>query len=155
MDLYAAVRVGEDPIHRRRETRRVAHRLGTGRKRPVVELAIRDETRDLDQTAPYVASGAHQVEERILREHGPTLTLPALERLVENRGRHPYDDEARDEAREECVTRPESVVRKIPRDRAAKDEDTQEAEDACRTHVRPRRIGAARTGCVRSHPRRG
>jgi hypothetical protein len=82
---------------------------------------------------------------RILREHGPTLTMTALEHLVENGRGNRYDDEARDDGREECVTRPESVVGEIPCDRAGKDEHTEEADDARRTHVCPRRVGAART----------
>jgi hypothetical protein len=75
-------------------------------------------------------------------------SLPALEHLVENGRGNRYDDEARDETRQECVTRPESVVGEIPCDLAREDEHTEEADDGRRTHVCPRRVGAARTGGV-------
>ena len=122
VELFAAVSAREHLVHRRGETWRIAHRLGAGRERPVVELAVRNETGELEQTGPHEASRADKVEQRVLREHGPALALPALEHLVEHRRGHRDDDQARDEAREERVTRPEAVVRDVPGDRPEKDE---------------------------------
>src|SRR5579859_368423 len=133
MELFAAVSVREHLVHRGGETPRVAHCLGTGRERPVVELAVGNETRELEQAAPYVASGAHEVKQRVLREHRPPLALPALEYLVENRSGHRYDDDARNDAREQRVSQPERVVGEIPHDRTGKDEHTDESDDAGRT----------------------
>jgi len=43
------------------------------------------------------------VEECVLRELGPALALATLEYLVDHRGGHRDDDQARDEAREQRV----------------------------------------------------
>jgi hypothetical protein len=77
LELFAAVSAGEHFVHRRGEMLRVAHR-GAGRQRRVPELAIRNETREFEQTAPHQASRADEVEQRVLREQRPALALPAL-----------------------------------------------------------------------------
>src|SRR5205085_8487759 len=61
------------------------------------------------------------------------------------------DDQARDDAREERVTRPEPVVGEVPGDRPGKDEQTEAANDPRSAHVPPKRVGAARTDSVTSH----
>jgi hypothetical protein len=133
------------------ETRGVADRLGAGRECRLPKLALRRKTGELEQPAPHEASLADEFEQGVLREHRPALALPALEHFVEHRRGHSDDDQARDEAREERVTRPEPVSGEVPRDRPEKDEQTEAADDPRRAHVRPKRIGAARTDSVTSH----
>ena len=81
MELFAAVGAREHLAYRRGETRRVVHRLGCVRERFLSELAVGNETGELEQTAPHEASSADEVEQCVLRDHGPALALPALEQL--------------------------------------------------------------------------
>jgi hypothetical protein len=96
VELFTAVSAREDFVHRRRETRRVAHRLGASCERLTPELAIRSETGELEQPGPHQARRAKQVEECVLREHRPTLSLPPFEHVVEHRRGHGDHDRARD-----------------------------------------------------------
>src|SRR5256885_6293104 len=151
VELFAAVSVGEHFVDRRGETRRIEHCFGAGCERLVCELSVRSEASELEQTGPHESSRADQVEQRILREHGPALSLSTLEHFVEHRRGHRDNDQTRDEAREKRVARPEPVVEKVPHDRPGKDEHTEAADDPCRAHVRPKRVGAARTDSATSH----
>jgi hypothetical protein len=151
MELFTAIDAREDLVHRRRETRRVAHRLGPSCERPTPELAVRRETRELEQSAPHQPSRAHQVEECVLREHRPTLSLPPFEHVVEHRRGHRDHDRARDKAREERMTRPEPVGGEVPGDCPEQDKQAEDGDNPRRAHVRPRRLGAARTDTATSH----
>src|SRR5205823_14008171 len=75
VELLAAVSAREHFVHRCGETRRIAHRLRAGREGPVLELAVRNQTGELEQTAPHEASRAGEVEQCVLREHGPAPAL--------------------------------------------------------------------------------
>jgi hypothetical protein len=115
----------------------------TGSERLAAEVTVRNETGKLEQAAPHEPSHANEVEQRVLREHGPALALPAFQHLVENRRGQGYDDQARDEAREERVMQPELVVGEVPHDRTAKDEHTEGADDPRRARVLLSRVAAA------------
>src|SRR4029077_1970228 len=82
------------------------------------------------------------------REHGPALSLSTLDHFVEYRYGHRDNDKACDEAREERVAHPELVADDVPDDRPGKDEHTEAADDPRRAHVRPKRVGAARTESI-------
>jgi gluconate kinase len=69
VELFAAVRAREHFVHCRGHTRRVAHRLGARRERLVPELAVRSETRELEQTGPSQA---------IAPERASTLRPPMI-----------------------------------------------------------------------------
>src|SRR5262249_36668517 len=151
VELLAAVSAREDRIQRRGETRRIEHGLGGGCERAVPELLVRNETGELEQARPHEASRADQVEQCVLREYGPALALPTLEHFVEPRHGHRNDDHARDQGREKRVAKPEFIVDEIPGDRPGKDDHTEDADDPRRAHVRPKRVGAARTNSATSH----
>src|SRR2546429_2895430 len=151
VELFAAVSAGEHFVDRRGETWRIEHDLGPGCERPIIEVPVRNETSELEQTGPHQSSRADQVEQRILREHRPALSLSTLEDFVEHRRGHRDDYQARDEGREKRVAQPERVVGEVPHDRPGKDDHTQAADDPCRAQVRPRRVGAARTDSATSH----
>ena len=61
------------------------HRLGAGLEQAVLELFVRDEAGELEQAGPHESSRADEVEECVLREHGPALALSTLEHFVECR----------------------------------------------------------------------
>jgi hypothetical protein len=88
VELFAAISTGEHFVYRRGETRRIEHCLGAGCEPPVLELSVRNKTSELEQTSPHESSRADQVEQRILREHGPALSLSTLEHFVEHRRGH-------------------------------------------------------------------
>jgi hypothetical protein len=52
VELFAALSAREHLVDRRRETWRIAQRFGAGREGIFVELAVRNESGELEQTAP-------------------------------------------------------------------------------------------------------
>ena len=151
VELFAALSAGEHFVDRGGETRRIEYCLGAGLEQSVLELFLRDETGELEQTGPHEASRSDEVEQCVLREHGPALALATLEHLVDHRGGHRDDDQARDEAREQRVAQPEFVVHEVPGDRSGEEEHADAGDDPRRAHVCPKRVGAAGTNSLTSH----
>ena len=90
----------------------------------------------------------------VLRER-TDQPLSTLEHLVEHRRGHRDYDQARHEVVKSVRTHPEPVVGEVLHDAPQGREHTEAADGPCRAHVRPKRVGAARTVSATAIPRRG